>query len=184
MAPLALYLALNTWLPRYYVEALGMTRAAAARYTGLFNLVGIPAAIAGGVLTRRVGLRRPFLIGAGLLVGMGALGMILGRQPAVLLGSAVALGTAFFIGGSPLLTTAMELPGMTPAHVGLMMGTLFSASYLVSSASPILVGWLRDRSGSFLPGLLVWAVASFALAVCGFLLPETGPGRSSRAGAQ
>jgi cyanate permease len=173
--PLSLYLALNSWLPAYYVEAFGMTRLAASRYTGLFNLVGIPAAVLGGVLTRRLGLRRPFLIGAGLAVGFGALGMILFREPALLRASAILLGTAFFIAGSPLLTTAMELPGVTPEHIGLMMGTMFSCSYLVSSFSPLVVGWLRDRTGSFVPGLVGWAIASWALALCGLLLPETGP---------
>jgi cyanate permease len=178
--PLALYLALNSFLPAYYVEALGMTRAAAARYTGLFNLVGIPAAIVGGVLTKRVGLRRPFLIGAGVAIGFGALGMILLRDPALLRLSAIVLGASFFIAGSPLLTTAMELPGVTAQHVGLIMGTMLSGSYLVSSASPLVVGWLRDRTGSFVPGLVGWAVASWALALAGALLPETGPrGRSS-----
>jgi cyanate permease len=178
LAPLALYLALNTWLPQYYVEARGMQRAAASRYTGLFNLVGIPSALLGAVLTRRLGLRRPFLIGAGTLVGFGALGMIVGRSPAVLLASAVILGVAFFLAGSPLFTTAMELPGMTPERVALMMGTVFSASYLVSSFSPVWVGWLRDRTGSFVPGLVSWAVLSFALALAGLLLPETGPARN------
>lgn len=173
--PLALYLALNSWLPTYYVEAFGMTRLTASRYTGLFNLVGIPAAVIGGVLTKRIGLRRPFLIGAGAAVGFGALGMILFRDPVMLRLSAVVLGTAFFIAGSPLLTLAMELPGVTAQHFGLMMGTMFSAAYLVSSLSPLLVGWLRDRTGSFVPGLVAWAIASWALALCGLLLPETGP---------
>ena len=178
--PLALYLAFNSWLPSYYVEARGMTRLQASRYTGLVNLVGIPAAIVGGVLTRRLGLRRPFLLGAGVAVGFGALGMLLLGDPALLRVSAVVLGTAFFIAGAPLLTLAMELPGVTSQHVGLIMGTMFSCAYLFSSVSPILVGWLRDRTGSFLPGLLVWAVASWALALCGLFLPETGPGLRRR----
>jgi len=179
--PLALYLALNSWLPAYYVEAFGLSRLAASRYTGLFNLVGIPAAVLGGVLTRRVGLRRPFLVGAGVAIGFGALGMILFRDPQLLRISALVLGTAFFIAGSPLITTAMELPGVTPQHLSLIMGTLFSCSYLVSSLSPLLVGWLRDRTGSFVPGLVLWAVASWALALCGLLLPETGPRARPRA---
>ncbi len=187
-APLALYLALNTWLPRFYVEAFGMSKAAASRYTGLFNLVGIPAAVAGGFLTRWIGLRRPFIIGAGLVLGFAAFGMFSINRPEVILISAVLLGMSFFIATSPLITTAMELPGVTPAHVSLIMGTMFSFAYLFGSLSPIVVGLLRDRTGSLVPGLSLWAAFSGVLLFCGLLLPETGPrayvrpssGRASR----
>jgi cyanate permease len=174
-APLALYLALNTWLPSHAVAAFGLTREAAARLTGLVNLVGIPAAIAGGLLTRRLGRRRPFLIGAGLAVGTGSLAVVLSPWPEVRLAAAVVLGVGFFVAASPLLTTLMELPGVGPREVALMMGTLLSASYLVSSLSPLVVGWLHDHTGSYLPGLVGWSVAAYALAVAGALLPETGP---------
>ena len=174
LAPLALYLAFNTWLPRYLVEARGVAQTTASHLMGLCNLVGIPAAIAGGVLSARLGHRRLFIIGAGLAIGGGALGLLYARTPTGLLASACVLGAALFVASSPLLTTAMELPGMTPAHVSLLMGTVLSGSYLVSSLSPVLVGWLRDRGTSLLPGLVVWAAFSFVLVPVGVLLPETG----------
>lgn len=173
--PLALYLAFNTFLPRFYVESFGMDRATAAQYTGLFNLVGIPAAVAGGWATRRIGLRRPFLLVAGTLIGFAAFGMFLTNHPAVLLASAVVLGACLFVGASPLVTTAMELPGMTPAKVGLVMGTMLSFAYVLSSISPLVVGWLRDTTGSYVSGFAVWAAYSWVVAIGGWLLPETGP---------
>jgi cyanate permease len=39
----------------------------------------------------------------------------------------------------------------------------------------VLVGWLHDTTGSFLPGLAIWAAFSWVLALGGLLLPETGP---------
>lgn len=180
--PLALYLAFNTWLPRHFVEALHLDKGAAARLSGLVNLVGIPAAITGGVLTRKLGRRRPFLVGAGLFIAPAACGMFLLRDPALLSACAVVLGTCFFIGGAPLFTAAMELPGMTPDSVGRLMGTVFSFGYLVASGAPLLVGALREASGSFVPGLSLWAAASALLAVAGLLLPETGPGPAPPAG--
>jgi cyanate permease len=176
-APLALYLAFNTWLPRYYLEARHFDRATATGFTGLFNLVGIPAAIAGGLLTRRLGLRRPLLVGAGLLLCFSSLAMLLLASPSLLLCAAILLGVALFIAGSALITTAMELPGSTPERVGLVMATMLSTAYLASAAAPLVVGWLRDRTGSFLPGLVGWAAFSSLLAVAGWLLPETGPAR-------
>jgi CP family cyanate transporter-like MFS transporter len=173
--PLALYLAFNTWMPKYYMEAFGMTKAAASQYTGLFNLVGIPTAIAAGFLTKKLGLRRPFIIGAGVLMGFAAFGMFSFNHPVVLLVSAVGLGIAMFTYVGPLFTAPMELEGMTPQHVSLMMGTVFSFAYFFSSLSPVVVGYMHDVTGSFVPGFTIWAVLSWVLAVGGLLLPETGP---------
>ena len=176
-ATLALYLALNTWLPKYYMEAFGMGKAMASQYTGLFNLIGIPSAIAGGLLTKKIGLRRPFLIGAGAVIGFAGFGMFTFNNPTVILVSAVLLGISFFIGTSPLFTAAMELPGITARHIALMMGTVFSFAYVFSSLSPLVVGILRDATGSFIPGLSLWAALSWVLLLCGLLLPETGPNK-------
>jgi CP family cyanate transporter-like MFS transporter len=173
--PLALYLAFNTWLPKHYMEAYHMTKAAASQYTGLFNLVGIPSAIAAGFLTRSLGLRRPFIIASGIGMGIAAFGMFLAPTPPLLLASAVLLGISLFAYVAPLFTIPMELPGMTPRHVSLMMGTVYSFAYLFSSLSPVVVGWLHDATGSFVPGLSIWAGFSFVLALGGLLLPETGP---------
>jgi cyanate permease len=43
--------------------------------------------------------------------------------------------------------------------------------------SPIVVGSLRDLTGSFIPGLAVCAAASWTLLLAGILLPRnaTGP---------
>jgi cyanate permease len=173
--PLALYLAFNTWLPKHYMEAFHMTKAVASQYTGLFNLIGIPAAITAGFLTKKLGVRRPFIIGSGIVMGFAAFGMFLAPSPAYITVAAVALGTALFTYVAPLFTIPMELPGMTSRHVSLMMGTVFSFAYLFSSLSPVLVGWLHDTTGSFLPGLAIWAAFSWVLALGGLLLPETGP---------
>ncbi len=59
-------------------------------------------------------------------------------------------------------TLLMELPGVTPRHVGLMMGTMFSFCYVVSAFAPTLVGFLRDRTGSFVPGFVALTVFSWS----------------------
>lgn len=183
--PLALYLAFNTWLPKYYMEAFGMSKAVASQYTGLFNLVGIPTAIVAGILTQKLGLRRPFIIGAGALMGFAGFGMFLFSHPALIMVAAVALGIALFTYTAPLFTAPMELKGMTPQHVSLMMGTVFSFAYFFSSLSPVVVGYLHDVTGSFVPGFSIWAAFSWVLAVGGLLLPETGPrGKKPEADSQ
>ncbi|MNT87050.1 hypothetical protein D3C72_2274150 [compost metagenome] len=67
---------------------------------------------------------------------------------------------------------------MTPQKVSLMMGTVFSFAYVFSSLSPVVVGYLRDATGTFTLGFGLWAAFSWVLALGGLLLPETGPGRT------
>jgi cyanate permease len=170
----ALYLAFNTFLPTYYMESYHMEKQAASSYTGLFNLMGIPAAISGGILTRQLGVRKPFILAATSLMGVGALGMLWGGSPFWIQASAVLLGVGLFIGASPLFTLAMELPGMNPKKVGLLMGTVLSTTYLLSSLSPLLVGSIKDSTGSLVHGLAFWAILSLGGVVAAWFLPETG----------
>ncbi len=172
--PLSLYLALNTWLPQHYIQAFGLTKADASRLTGLFNLVGIPTAILGGWLTAKLGLRRPLIMAAGVVMPPAALGLCFSPDQTVRVVAAVLLGMSFFLYVSPLFTIPMELPGMTPAGVAMLNGVVFSVAYLVSFASPVLTGALRDGLGSYVPGLTLFALISVTLAVGGYFLPETG----------
>ena len=45
-----------------------------------------------------------------------------------------------------------------------MMGVVFSVSYVVSFLSPMLVGWLKDTTGTFAPGFITFAALSSSLA--------------------
>lgn len=181
--PLSLYLALNTWLPTHFQLAFGLDKAAASQLTGLFNLVGIPMAVLGGIITSKLGLRRPLIMAAGCIMPVGAFGLCLSPDSAVRYASAMVLGAAFFLYVSPLFTVPMELEGMTPRRVALMMGVVFSVSYIVSFLSPLAVGKLKDVTGSFDLGFKIFAVVSTTLALGGYLLPETGPAaRRSRQG--
>ena len=177
---LGLYLALNTWLPTYYQEAFGLTRAQAAQVTALFNLVGIPTALAGGVITTRLGLRRPLIIAAGLVMPVAAMGMVLATTSSLRVLSAALLGASFFLYVAPLFTVPTELPGMDAPRVAAMTGVVFSVAYIASYIAPKVVGLLREHTGSYVPGFALFATTSLLLALGGYLLPETGPGRGAR----
>lgn len=173
--PLSLYLALNTWLPTYYMGAFGLSKGEAAHATGVFNLVGIPTALVGGWLCGKLGLRRPLIIVAGLLMPVAAAGMVALPTAGLRTTCAIFTGIAFFLYVAPLFTIPMELKGMTARRIALMTGVVYSVAYGVSFVSPLLVGWMKDLTGSFLPGLLMAAAGASSLAVAGYLLPETGP---------
>jgi cyanate permease len=66
----------------------------------------------------------------------------------------------------------MQMAGMTPEKVAVVWGSLLTFSGFAMFVAPILVGVLRDVTGSFFPGLAICATASWALLIAGFLLPS------------
>jgi cyanate permease len=176
--PLSLYLALNSWLPSHYELAFGLERTAASQMTGLFNAVGIPVAIIGGFLCSKLGQRRPLIILAGLLMPVSSYFLVSSPSHQVRVVSAVILGASLFLYVAPLFTIPMELPNIDAPRVALMMGCVFSLAYLASTISPWLTGYLADTYGSYAYGLKFFCLTSGLLAVGGFMLPETGSGRT------
>jgi cyanate permease len=174
--PLCLYLALNYCLPSHLEQAFGLDRAAAGKLTSLFNAVGIPVAIISGFLCKTLGKRRPLIITAGLLMPVSSWLLITSVDPQLRIAGAVGLGASLFLYVAPLFTIPMELPGMDPSRLALMMGCVFSLAYAVSFLSPVLTGYLADQYGSFAIGLKIFSATSVLLAIGGFMLPETGTG--------
>ncbi|MDR3606726.1 MAG: MFS transporter [Oligoflexia bacterium] len=171
--PLCVYLVFNTWLPTYYVQRFQLDAAQAARLTGLSNMVGIPAAIFGGLITRKLPARKPLIVFSGLLVGIASFGLFLTANLLLLKICAVLFGVGLFLWISPLMTLGMELPGMTPERLALLNGVCYGVGYMAAFLAPVVAGALRDRTGSFIPGLILAAVLSWSLAIGGILLPET-----------
>jgi MFS transporter, CP family, cyanate transporter len=174
--PLCVYLVFNTWLPTFYKESLGLGAAKAAQLTGLANMVGIPAAIVGGILTQRTGLRKPFILASGVLTGVAAFGLFMTSNMAVLSVSAVVFGIGLFLWVAPLTTLAMEIPGITPQKLAILNGVFFSVGYMLAFIAPLIAGKLRDATGSFVPGFVVFSLFSFSLFFGGMMLKESGKG--------
>jgi len=182
--PLALYLALNSFLPPHFELAFGLNPKQAAALTKMFNLVGIPTAILSGWVTTRLGLRRPLIIGAGLLMPVASLGLCFGADPNQRTVAAVFLGISLFLYVAPFFTVPMELPGSNAAFVARLNGIVISGAYLLASLSPMVVGAVFERTGSYSKGLMFFCLTSTLLAVGGWMLPETGPRGRRQEGLQ
>jgi hypothetical protein len=74
----------------------------------------------------------------------------------------------------------MELPGMTPEKVAIVWGSFVTLSGFGMFLSPLLVGGLRDVTGSFLPGFTVCAVAAWSLLAAGILMPQAALAQGRR----
>ena len=53
---------------------------------------------------------------------------------------------------------------------------VLTAAGVTAFVSPLLVGFLTDRTGSYLSGFALFSVVSLGLLLAGLKLPETGPG--------
>ena len=64
---------------------------------------------------------------------------------------------------------------MSPQATAVVIATAMAISNFAGFAGPLIVGFLTDLFGSYLPGLVVCSLLSWSLFVGGLLLPETGP---------
>ena len=121
------------------------------------------------------GLRKPFLVIPGFLIGLAGLGMFLVNEPMIIYTSVALFGICVWIFRPAMFTMCMELPGMTPQVVVVVIAAAVTLGNIAGFAGPLIVGFLTDISGSYLPGLAVCSVLSWSLLLGGLLLPETGP---------
>jgi nitrate/nitrite transporter NarK len=166
--------AFGSWLPTYYHEQFGYSLERAGGIAALLALFGIAGALLGSTLPARFPRRRPFLIAAGVLLPLVALGTLLGASPLVMFPSVALFGVLSWVFIPVVFTIPMELPRMNPARVGMAVAVFLTAGNLSGFVVPLLVGSLRDRTGALTLGLVGAAVLPIALAAAGYLMPETG----------
>lgn len=171
------YTALTSWLPTFYNEVRGMSLTQAGFVTGLLPFVGVFAVVVGGLLPLKVASKKPFFIVPGILLGLGGLGSFLIDSTFGIYVSIVLLGIGSWSYAPTLLSLPMELPGMNPEKVAVVWGTFVTVSGFGMFVSPIVVGAIRDSSGGFAPGFMIFAVGAWFLFVAGMLLPKIDTNR-------
>lgn len=164
-----------SWLPAYYQEEFGFTLERAGALAAVLTMCGMFGSLAGSVLPLRVPRRRPFLLGAGLLMPVAAFGCFMTATPAVLLPCLVLFGLTSTVFVPVMLTIPMESPQIGPLRAGVAVSVILAAGNLSGFVVPLVVGAARDASGTFAVGLGAAGLLALALAVCGLLVPETGP---------
>jgi CP family cyanate transporter-like MFS transporter len=136
---------LSAWLSDAYVEH-GWSEGSAGALLAVVQAVTVPAGLAIPWLADRHGSRRLYLSGAAAVQMVGLLGVQLAPGGAwlwaVLLG--LSIGTLF-----PL---AMTLPldlSRDPAQTGAVTGMMLGVGYSITGLAPLVLGLVRDATGSF-----------------------------------
>jgi cyanate permease len=66
----------------------------------------------------------------------------------------------------------MELVRNDPERVAVVWGSLLTFSGLGMFIAPVMVGSLRDLTGSYLPGFFIGSIAALTLLAAGLAMPR------------
>ncbi len=175
MGSWALWNAVTSWLPSYYHEAFRMPLATASSAVTIVAVGGTIGCIAGGIIPLRLGRRKPMLVISGSMMGLAVLSAIMFNNLAVISVSVALFGLFSNLQNPTLFTIPMETPGATVRSGVVMLSFMQMAGNIGNFVSPLVVGTLADRTGSYLPGFFLFIAFSLSSLVAGLLLAETGP---------
>lgn len=135
------------WAPEFIREKFGLSQAAAGGYSMFFHhAAALAGVVAGGKLTDRLIVSRPDfrlrLMGASMLLGAPAI-VCMGFAPALALTCLAMAGFGVFRGLYEANTHAALFDVIAPRYRASAVGNMSMCSFLLGSASPWLLGWLR-----------------------------------------
>jgi len=168
-----------TWLPKSLIE-VGWSDRYAAQLSTLIPLVGIPANLVGGIVSDRLGKRKP-LIGVSAIFLIASYAILLIEPQGALIWIAAATSgwfNFFFIG--PFLAIPSELPEIGQERSGVFIGIVQMLSGIAGFVSPIAVGWIREITGSFNLGFAFSSISSALLLIPAIFGRETGWNSSNK----
>jgi predicted MFS family arabinose efflux permease len=169
--------AMETLWPQY-ATAKGFISLGNAGYCEGLSYYGFTiGSLLGGIISIRLGRRKPVLWISGLILPFVTLGIIFSHTFPVL-----AL-LWFFWGVAELyfpviITIPYELPGIRPSEVAVASGIVFAIYTGGSGLGPLIGGYLAAALGSLERALVIICVFPVLLFVAGLIIPETGPGRT------
>ncbi|MBC7475316.1 MAG: MFS transporter [Candidatus Sericytochromatia bacterium] len=171
--PLALYLVFNTWLAIYYQEVFHIPKLQTMQWLSWMNLWGIPTAIATGFILRAVKKCKPFILAASIILPVASLMAVNINDPSILTIVLALSGVGMFLGVAPLVTLLQSQPNMNPSMIGMIIGTMFSITYILSSITPSIVGYCYNSHISLTVVLSMCCLLAFSPAIA-LVLKEAG----------
>ncbi len=120
--------------------------------------------------------RKPFLIIPGLFLGLFGMTAVLFNNLVVIYLAIGCYGLLNNLYGPTLFTIPFEIYRDSPRTAAFVAFTVQIAGNIGNFVAPLMVGYLTDLTGSYLPGFVISAALSLLMLMAGLLLPETGQG--------
>ena len=165
--------AMETLWPTYAVREGFISLEQASFCEGLSYFGFTAGSIIGGVITMRLGRRKPVLWVSGLMLPLVTMGILFSHSFPV-------LATLWFLWGLAelyypvIMTIPYELPGTKPQEVVLATAFVVTVFTAGSGLGPLLAGHVAESIG-LEKALLVTCFFPLLLFVAGLLILETGP---------
>jgi CP family cyanate transporter-like MFS transporter len=157
---------LVAWLPSI-ATSQGASDALGGWYLFAYQVVGILSGLALPAVLHRTGTAATGLLVSAPLV-LACLGLIAvpAGLPAWVLLAGVSSGAALVYA-----LTRISLAARSSPHATRLSGMAQSVGYLLAATGPVVVGWLRDATGSFTPALVLVATLAALQATAAAVRP-------------
>jgi len=159
-----------SWTPSLMVLK-GATPELASAITSIRGWAGLPAMFLAPLFSYKIGLRKPFLWGSGLLLAFAAIWAIYISVP---WGWLLMVLVGVLISGSFSMILVLPAELSRRSAIGSASGMILSIGYLGGLIAPWLAGYLFDISGTLDWSLLGLFVIGLGWTLIGALVPETG----------
>jgi MFS transporter, CP family, cyanate transporter len=164
------YYGLVSWMPDSFQER-GWSDEAAGALVGVMSVAALPSGLLLPFFADRLGSRRQWLsLAAGALL-VATIGI------ATMPGGGWAWATIAGLGIGSIFPLTLTLPldvARNPADTGAVVGLMLGAGYTIAATGPLLLGAVRDLTGSFSASL--WALVAVASVLLAAIAPLS-PGR-------
>jgi nitrate/nitrite transporter NarK len=141
--------AMGPWLPTYYHEVFDMSLTKSSSITAIITVTGVLACIIGGLLSMRLGRRKPLLLISRFFMGITALFSVLFNNPAVIFLSIALFGFFGNLQNGAIYTIPMELPGITPRMGAVIFSFMQAGGNFGNFLGPLVVGYAQTSRGPF-----------------------------------
>ncbi|HSN39852.1 MAG TPA: MFS transporter [Burkholderiales bacterium] len=173
---------IGLWAVPFLVHAYGMSPLAASRHTGVMLIVFAFSAVGIGMLSDRIGRRRPLLVASSFLYFVCWMLWISGAGAAPGMTYAIFMLMGFSATGFTLSWTCAK-EANRPRYSGMATSLANTGGFLAAGILQPLVGWVLDRSAedgparsaleAFRPGLAVLAAFAFTGFIGALFIRET-----------
>jgi ACS family glucarate transporter-like MFS transporter len=168
------WLAFLTFWPTFAIQAYGLPLITAGYLIGLLPFGSIFGSFLSGILSDRLGLRKPLIWIPGLCLPVCYLVVLYTDSVPVLAGVLFFIGFCAFVVVPIIYTFPYELEGIRPREIAVASGLVYTVTTFGGSLGPLVAGFVTQATGSLHGALVFCAMCAVTLGVLPMFLPETG----------